>query len=109
MFVSSVLYFQSLSQKKDLELQKNVIIQRKVYANNLLSTFGSLESKLDTGSEGYKVVDMRLQQIQQMATVLDSESAKIDMQLQAVNAIMQSSKKETDADIQREFNYMGAG
>jgi regulator of protease activity HflC (stomatin/prohibitin superfamily) len=105
LFVNDYIYFQSLHQRQDLELQKQLLRQRKFYIINVTTQLTSEMNKLDPGSEGYKVLDLRQMQMNQMTQVLDAEIARMDQQQQEVNVLLQTSQQALGRDIQSAFSY----
>ncbi|MCE2931222.1 MAG: hypothetical protein LW809_07570 [Vampirovibrionales bacterium] len=101
--LNAMTYYDSLSQQKDLEYQKSLLSQRRKNLININSSLRFAEAKLDPNSEGYKALDMRVQQMEQMSQVLDAEAARIDMQLNANLTLMQSTKQMLAEDIKDSF------
>lgn len=105
LFVNDYIYFQSLHQRQDLELQKLLLRQRKFYIINVTTQLGNEMNKLDPASEGYKVLDLRVQQMNQMSQVIEGEIARMDQQEQEVNVLLQTSQQALNRDIQSAFTY----
>jgi hypothetical protein len=101
--LNAMIYYDALSQQKDLEYQKTLISQRRKNLININSSLQFAEAKLDPNSEGYKALNMRVEQMNQMSQVLDAEAARIDMQLNANQALMQSTKQMLSEDIKDSF------
>jgi hypothetical protein len=101
--LNSMIYYDALSQQKDLEYQKSLISQRRKNLININSSLRFAEAKLDPSSEGYKALDLRVQQMEQMSQVLDAEAARIDMQINANQALMQSTKQMLSQDLKDDF------
>ena len=104
---NSMLYMGEIARLKDLEFQKSRLSVRRKNLININSSLRYSESKLDPSSEGYKVLDMRIQQLEQMTQVLDAESASIDMQMQATNALLESTKGMLSKEIPDSFTLLG--
>jgi hypothetical protein len=98
-----MIYYDALAQQKDLEYQKSLISQRRKNLININSSLRFAEAKLDPNSEGYKALDLRVQQMEQMSQVLDAEAARIDMQINANQALMQSTKQMLSQDLKDDF------
>jgi hypothetical protein len=98
-----MIYYDALSQQKDLEYQKSLISQRRKNVINITSALRNSEAKLDPNSEGYKALDLRVEQMQQMTQVLDAEATRIDMQINANQALMQSTKQMLSQDLKDDF------
>jgi hypothetical protein len=101
--LNAMIYYDALSQQKDLEYQKTLISQRRKNLININSSLRFAETKLDPNSEGYKALNMRVEQMEQMSQVLDAEAARIDMQINANQALMQSTKQMLSEDIKDSF------
>jgi hypothetical protein len=104
---NSMLYMQEVAELKNLEFQKSRMSVRRKDLINMNSSLRYSESKLDPSSEGYKVLDLRVQQLEQMTQVLDAESARLDMQIQATNALLQSTHGMLSKQIPDSFTLLG--
>jgi hypothetical protein len=105
LFVNDYIYFQSLAQRQDLEMQKQILRQRKFYTVNVNTQLLAEMNKLDSGSEGYKILDLRQNQMNQMSQLLESEISRLEQQEQEVNTFLQTSKQALTRDIQESFSY----
>lgn len=101
--LNTMVYYDALAQQKDLEYQKSLISQRRKNILNINSALRAAEGKLDPNSEGYKALHLRVDQMEQMTQVLDAEATRIDMQINANQAIMQSTKQMLSQDLKDDF------
>ena len=105
---NGIVYYDCLAQQKDLEFQRTKIAQRRTYLINVTASINGSLAKLDPSSEGYKALDIRVQQINQVTQYMDFESSRIDMKLQAVNNLMQGTKTSLDQNIKDSFTLSGS-
>ena len=101
--LNTMIYYDALAKQKDLEYQKSLISQRRKNVLNINSALRTAEMKLDQNSEGYKALHVRVDQMEHMTQVLDAEATRIDMQINANQSIMQSTKQMLSQDLKDDF------
>ena len=98
-----------ISRKSDLELEAQFISQHRMYLANMVSGFFNMSAKLEPGSQAAKVLEGRIQQLQQADKILEMHLNRINSQHQAVEKELESVKGMVQKNIQSSFGLMGGG
>lgn len=96
-----------ISRKSDLELEAQFISQHRMYLANMVSGFFNMSSKLEPGSQAAKVLEARIQQLQQADKILEMHLNRINNQHEAVSTEVDQVKQLVQKNIQSSFKLMG--
>ena len=96
-----------ISRKSDLELEAQFISQHRMYLANMVSGFFNMSSKLEPGSQAAKVLEARIQQLQQADKILEMHLTRINNQHEAVSTEVDQVKQLVQKNIQSSFKLMG--
>ena len=96
-----------IARKSDLELETQFISQHRMSLANMVSGLFNMSEKLEPGSQAAKVLDGRIQQLQQADKVLEMHLNRINSQHEAVDTELQSVQKVVQKNIQGSFGLMG--
>jgi hypothetical protein len=96
-----------IARKSDLELEGQFISQHRMFLSSMSSGLFNLQAKLDPESRAAKVLEARIQTLQQADKVLEMHLNRINSQRDAVNQEMESVRKVVSKNIQGSFGLLG--
>lgn len=96
-----------IARKSDLELESQFLSQRRLYLGNMVSSFFNLQASLEPDSDGAKVLEARIKQLQQADKLLELHLNRITTQHEAVGKELESVRKLISNNIQGSFGLMG--
>jgi len=96
-----------IARKSDLELEAQFISEHRMYLGNMVTGLFGMQEKLEPGSQAAKILDARIQQLQQADKMLEMQLNRINSQAEACDKEMQGAQKMVDQDIQESFGLAG--
>src|SRR3712207_469083 len=96
-----------ISRKSDLELESQFISQHRIYLANMVSGFFNMQAKLEPDSQAAKVLEARIQQLQQADKMLEMHLNRVTSQRDALVKEIESTQNVVKKNIDSSFGLMG--
>lgn len=96
-----------IARKSDLELEAQFVSQHRMYLGNMVAGLFNLQSKLEPNSPAGKVLEARIQALQQADKVLEMQLNRITSQREAVSSELESVRKVISTNIRDSFGLLG--
>jgi hypothetical protein len=105
--VSQLRLLSSISRKRDLELEVQMIEQHRMFMANTINNFVNLQGKLEPGSKPHKILESRIKQLQTADKLLELHLNRIQTQLQILGKIEEEARGMISQNIQATFGLLG--
>ncbi len=92
-----------IARKSNLELEQHFINQQRMYLGNMTSGFFNLQAKMEPESQAAKVLEARIQQLQQADKQLEIHLNRINSQHEAVGTEVDAVRKVISKNIAGSF------
>jgi hypothetical protein len=96
-----------ISRRSDLELEAQFISQHRMYLANMTSGFFNMQAKLEPDSQAAKILEARIQQLQQADKILEMHLNRINSQRDAVVKEIDSTQGIVKKNIDSSFGILG--
>jgi hypothetical protein len=96
-----------ISRRSDLELEAQFISQHRMYLANMTSGFFNMQAKLEPDSQAAKILEARIQQLQQADKILEMHLNRINSQRDAVVKEIESTQNIVKKNIDSSFGILG--
>lgn len=96
-----------IARKSDLELEAQFLNQHRMYLGNMVTGIMELQAKLEPESKSAKILEARIQKLQQADKALEMHLNRINSQRDALSSELESVRKIISKNIQGSFGLMG--
>ena len=91
------------ARKSDLELRGQFINQSRMQLSNLMGQLFSASSSLEPDTKSAKILQARIERLQQVDKILELQLRRVDTQQQAVQTEISAVQKVIDKNIDMSF------